>query len=190
VSSTLSRSGLRSTAAVEGQEETGETRLAQTCATLAKAHGLEDLPAVEALLTAELGADDALLLRYVEGDERGLEAVSQRRWLGFGTRLLERHYFTLANVVGSGDSIQIIDGDAGGDGGELALLKRAEGRAMLLAPVIAGGRPLGVLMLLRTTEGRWTRAEVGRARVLAFGLAPLLASQPAAAPAAAAAEAS
>jgi len=45
---------------------------------------------------------------------------------------------------------------------------------MLLAPVIAGGRPLGVLMLLRTTEGRWTRAEVGRARVLAFALAPLL----------------
>jgi diguanylate cyclase (GGDEF)-like protein len=187
VSSTLSRSGLRSTAAVEGQEETGETRLAQACAALARAGSIDELPKVEALLAAELGADDVCLLRFVPGEDSALEAVSQRRWLGYGTQLRERHYFTLANVMASGDSVQVIDGDAANDGGELALLRRAGGRAMLLAPVIAGGRPLGVLMLVRQDDRRWARAEVGRARVLAFGLAPLLAQQPAVAPAAAAA---
>jgi hypothetical protein len=180
VAATLSRSGLRSNDAAERAEDSGETRLAQVAARVAQAGSLADLPDVEIALMAELGADDVCLLRCNAGTEE-LEAVSQRRWLGYGTRLRTRNYRTIGNVLSSGDSVQVIDGDAGGDGGELALLKRADGRAMLLAPVIAGGRSLGLLMLVRGDDRRWTRAEVSRARVLAFGLAPLL--SPVAAPA-------
>jgi hypothetical protein len=45
---------------------------------------------------------------------------------------------------------------------------------MLLAPVISGGRPVGVLMLFREGDSRWKRAEVSRARVVGYALAPLL----------------
>jgi diguanylate cyclase (GGDEF)-like protein len=190
VSSALSRSGLRSSDVHEGQEETGETRLAQAAARLAHAASLDELPQVEAALLGELEADDVALLRCVPHMEDGmaLESVSQRRWLGFGTVLRDRHYRTLANVVASGDSVQVIDGDAGADPGELALLKRAGGQALLMAPIIGGGQTLGVLMLVRENDKRWARADVSRARVLAFALAPLLAAEAPVAPAVSIAE--
>jgi hypothetical protein len=88
----------------------------------------------------------------------------------------------MRNVLSTGDAVHVLDGDAGADGAELALLRRAGASAMLLAPVVAGGRPLGVLMLFRSGDRRFSRAEVSRARVVGFGLSALL-DAPAAAPA-------
>jgi diguanylate cyclase (GGDEF)-like protein len=171
VSATLSRRGLRSTG--ESGDDHGDHGLAQLTARLAQVASAVELPEVERAIATELGADDVCLLRCVdEGD--GFEAVSQRRWLGFGTRMRAANYPTVRNVLATGDAVHVLDGDAGADGGELSLLRRAEASAMLLAPVIAGGRPLGVLMLFHTGDRRWTRAEVSRARVVGYALAPLI----------------
>src|SRR3954471_20412256 len=128
-----------------------------------------------------MGADDVRLLRCVD-DRESLEVVSQRRWLGYGTRLRAGYYATIRNVLTTGDAVHVLDGDAGADGAELAVLRRAGASAMLLAPVVAGGRPLGVLMLFRGSDRRFSRAEVSRARVVGYAMAPLL-DQRAAAPA-------
>jgi GAF domain-containing protein len=181
VSATLSRAGLRSHPPEPGGEGADDSRLAQLAARLAHAVSLSELPEVEQAIGAELGADEVCLLRCVEGGEE-LEVVSQRRWLGFGTRLKARNYATIRNVLSTGDAVHVLDGDAGADGSELALLRRAEATAMLLAPVVAGGRQLGVLMLFRGGDRRFGRAEVSRARVVGYALAPLL-DQRAAAPA-------
>lgn len=174
VAATLSRRGLRSQAPEEDGEEADESRLAHLTARLAHATSLAELPDIEQAILAELGADDVCLLRCVEGGEE-LEVVSQRRWLGFGMHLRAKHYATIGNVLSTGDAVHVLDGDAGADGPELALLRRAEATAMLLAPVVAGGRPLGVLMLIRGgDDARFNRAEVSRARVVGYGLAPLL----------------
>jgi diguanylate cyclase (GGDEF)-like protein len=181
VSATLSRRGLRSHAPEEAGEGAEESRLAQLTARLAHAVSLTELPDVEQAIAAELGADEVCLLRCVAGGEE-LEVVSQRRWLGFGTRLKARNYATIRNVLSTGDAVHVLDGDAGADGSELALLRRADASAMLLAPVVAGGRQLGVMMLFRGGDRRFTRTEVGRARIVGYGLAPLL-EERAAAPA-------
>jgi hypothetical protein len=176
VATTLSRRGLRSFAPDEGTEEADESRLAQLASRLAHAVSINELPEVEQAITAELDADDVCLLRCAE-DGESLEVVSQRRWLGYGTRLKAGYYATIRNVLSTGDAVHVLDGDAGADGAELALLRRAEASAMLLAPVVAGGKPLGVVMLFRKGDRRFSRAEVSRARVVGFGLAPLLEQQ-------------
>jgi len=173
VATTLSRRGLRSFAPEQGTEEADESRLAQLTARLAHAESLSELPEVEQAIAAELDASDVCLLRCVE-DGESLEVVSQRRWLGYGTRLKAGYYATIRNVLSTGDAVHVLDGDAGADGAELALLRRAEATAMLLAPVVAGGRQLGVLMLFRDGDRRFTRAEVSRARVIGYGMASLL----------------
>jgi hypothetical protein len=176
VSATLSRRGLRSSA--EPSDDHGDHGLAQLTARLARVASAAELPDTEQAIAAELGADDVCLLRCAD-DGESFEAVSQRRWLGFGTRMRASNYPTMRNVLATGDAVHVLDGDAGADGGELSLLRRAESSVMLLAPVVAGGRPVGVMVLLRSNERRWTRAEVSRARVVGCALAPVL-EQPAA----------
>jgi diguanylate cyclase (GGDEF)-like protein len=173
VSATLSHRGLRSSDGETGREEAGEGRLAQLVARLAHATSARDLPEVEQAVASELGADDVVLLRSVEGGE-AFEALSQRRWLGFGTRLRASQHSTIRNVLATGDAVHVLDGDAGADGAEIALLRRAGASAMLVAPVVIGGRQVGALLLVRTDEHRWTRAEVSRARVVGYALASLV----------------
>ena len=179
VSATLSQRGLRSRAPGDpaGPAEADESRLAQLAARLAQAASPADLPGVEQAIAAELDADDVCLLRCVD-DGEALAAVSQRRWLGFGTVIKARNYATIRNVLSTGDAVHVLDGDAGADAAELALVRRAQATAMLLVPVVAAGRPLGVLMLFRGGERRFSRVEVSRARVVGYGLAPLLGGQP------------
>ena len=171
VATTLSRRGLRSSA--DMGDDHGDHGLARVAARVAHAASLAELPEVEQALAVELGADDVCVVRCVDGGD-AFEAVSQRRWLGFGTRMRAANYPTMRNVLATGDAVHVLDGDAGADGGELSLLRRAEASAMLLAPVIAGGRPVGVLMLFRQGDSRWKRAEVSRARVVGYALAHLL----------------
>ncbi len=173
VATTLSRRGLRSHAPEEGTDEADESRLAQLAARLADAGSLAELPEIETAIAAELGADDVCLLRCSDDGET-LEMISQRRWLGYGTQLRARYYATIRNVLTTGDAVHVLDGDAAADGAELALLRRADASAMLLTPVVAGGRRLGVLMLFRGGDRRFGRAEVSRARVVGYGLAGLL----------------
>ena len=63
--------------------------------------------------------------------------VSQRRWLGYGTRLRAGYYATIRNVLRPATPCTCWTATPAADGAELALLRRAEATAMLLAPVIA-----------------------------------------------------
>jgi GAF domain-containing protein len=156
-------------------EDAAESRLAHLTARLANASSAAELPDIEQAIAAELGADDVCLLRIVEGGEH-LESVSQRRWMGFGQRLRASYYATIRNVLSTGDAVHVLDGDPAADGAELSLLRRADAGAMLLAPIVAGGRDLGVLMLFCGGDRRFSRAEVSRARVIGYALAPLMGS--------------
>lgn len=173
VAATLSRRGLRSHAAEEGAEEASESRLAHLTARLAHVESLSELPEIEQAIAAELGADEVCMLRCAD-DGDALEVLSQRRWLGYGTRLRTSYYATIRNVLTTGDAVHVLDGDAGADAAEVALLRRAEATGMLLAPIISRGRPLGVLMLFCGDDRRFNRAEVSRARVVGYALAPVL----------------
>jgi diguanylate cyclase (GGDEF)-like protein len=172
VSATLSRRGLRSHADAAAEDH-GDHGLAQLTARLAQVATAGDLAAAEQAISAELGADDLAILRCVD-DGDAFESMSQRRWLGYGTRLRARNYPTMRNVLATGDAVHVLGGDAGADGGELALLRRSEADTMLLAPILAAGRRVGVLVLLRAGDRRWTRAEVSRARIVGFAVAPAI----------------
>jgi GAF domain-containing protein len=68
---------------------------------------------------------------------------------------------------------QIVIGDDACDPAEMAALTDAGFEAMLMLPVICGGRELAVLEVYRALPQAFTGAEVDRARVVAqqFGAA-------------------
>jgi hypothetical protein len=68
---------------------------------------------------------------------------------------------------------QIVAGDDAGDPAELQALNEAGFQAMLMLPVICGGRELAVLEVYRSLPQAFTGSEVDRARVVAqqFGAA-------------------
>src|SRR4051812_10412305 len=114
VSATLSRRSLRSH--TESASDGGDHGLAQLTARLAQTASPTELPDAESAIAAELGADDVCLLRCVDGGQ-SFEAVSQRRWLGFGTRMRASNYGAMRNVLATGEAVHVLDGDAGADGG-------------------------------------------------------------------------
>jgi len=68
---------------------------------------------------------------------------------------------------------QVIAGDEASDPAELAALKATGFEAMLMLPVICGGREQAVLEIYRSLPQAFTGAEIDRARVIAqqFGAA-------------------
>ncbi len=68
---------------------------------------------------------------------------------------------------------QVVAGDAAGDPSELAELEGLGMAAMLMVPIVYGGRELAVLEVYRTLPQAFTAREVDRARVLSqqFGAA-------------------
>src|SRR5262249_51417781 len=68
---------------------------------------------------------------------------------------------------------QLVAGDAASDPAELAEMNESGFQAMLMVPVICGGRELAVLEVYRALPQAFTGAEIDRARVVAqqFGAA-------------------
>jgi diguanylate cyclase (GGDEF)-like protein len=119
---------------------------------------------------ALLRADDVALLR-VEGERLVLLTDHSIHARGTAWRLADfpaTEYVLTHRVPG-----QVITGDAAGDPAELAALNEAGFEAMLMLPVICGGRALAVIEVYRALPQAFTGAEIDRARVVAqqFGAA-------------------
>jgi diguanylate cyclase (GGDEF)-like protein len=162
------RAGLR----VAGQPRGGAfaRQLADLADELALMRELSELRAASRRAAALLRADDVALLsvaddRLVLLTEHAMHAPGDSWSLGDfpATRhVLERR------VPG-----QLVAGDAASDKAELAEMSDSGFQAMLMVPVICGGRELAVLEVYRALPQAFTGAEIDRARVVAqqFGAA-------------------
>jgi len=172
----LLRRSMRTGIPRTGQNElpgSDERGLEQVVERLAEIKSLSDLAEGLALIAAELGAQDASLLRHLS-NEGAVEAVSHHGWLRDGERLSLASYATTAEVLNSRQVIQVLFSDGSAEIGELALLGTTRYRAMLIAPVVAHGESLGVLQVFASEERVWSRSELNRGRILAYQLAPVV----------------
>ena len=166
---TLRRRGESGTHALPGP---GERPLEHLSMELARAATLEELVGLSPTIAAELGADEVCLLHHLP-DEDALETLVHTPWIE-GNRLRVEAYRTLRSVLRTQDSVQVLLSDPGGELGELALLGGSDHSSLLAVPIVARGDSVGVLLALHGEERPWTRDQVGRARMIANQVGPLL----------------
>jgi diguanylate cyclase (GGDEF)-like protein len=149
--------------------EHAESRLAALTEGLAGVRSRDELRGMAALMAAETAADEVALLR--RGSDPGtLESVTEHTWMPVGSPIALSYYPTLREVLASQEVFQVQDADPNADLGELTLLARSSHRSMLIAPIVANGDVVGLMIAFADDARPWTRAETGRARIVGHQL--------------------
>ena len=71
----------------------------------------------------------------------------------------------------SGEAVQVLASDTSADPSELEMMAELGYRSMLMVPLLASGRSMGVLELFSIEERPWTRAQIRCARILGYQIA-------------------
>ena len=153
--------------------ESAETRLAALTERLANVRSRDELRGLAALMASEIAADEVALLR--RGSDPGtLDAVTDHEWMPSGSPIALSYYPTLREVLASQEVFQVQDSDPSADLGELTLLARSSHRSVLIAPIVAQGDVVGLMLALGDTDRPWTRAETSRARIVGHQLGAVI----------------
>lgn len=158
-----------------------DQRLAAVAARIAHLTTMEDVIALRPVIADELGADDLVI--YTRGFDGSLVALETRPWLPSGGRLDIAHFPAFEGALRTGDPEQILVDRGSGTTtgvGEVALLSNSGFGSLLVVPV----GPHAMIQAFMRDERPWGRAQANRALVLAYQLAPVLATVAAHAPAA------
>ncbi|MEA2426655.1 MAG: diguanylate cyclase, partial [Thermoleophilaceae bacterium] len=160
------------TAAAEAGES-AESRLAALTERLANVRSPDELRGLAALMAAETAADEIALLG--RGSDAGtLESVTDHTWMEAGSPLALSYYPTLREVLASQEVFQVQDAEPSADLGELTLLARSSHRSMLIAPIVAHGDVVGLMIAFADAARPWTRAETSRARIVGHQLGAVI----------------
>jgi GAF domain-containing protein len=125
------------------------------------------------LMAAELGAAQASVSAW--HSERGEIETLAENGESDAEKLFAVEDFPLtARVLHEQEAVQVFVGDPEADPYEVELMLRYGQRSLLMVPVVAAGRSLGMLEIFRHAERPWSRAEVNRARVIANQFAAVI----------------
>jgi len=134
---------------------------------------VDDIRAVASMIPAVLGADDAAVSRVVPG-ANCVEDISRHGWSQPGERYCLRDYPATGYVLRNPTAGQVLVGDPASDPAEVRLLESAGHQAVLMVPLVFGGRDVGLLELYRRHPMPWNNGEIERAQLLAHQLAAVL----------------
>ena len=151
----------------------GTSTLGDVLARLATVSCTEDISQVAAMIPAVLGADDAAVSRVVPG-EGCLEDLSRHGWSHPGERYLLADYPATEYVLRTRTAGQVVSGDSASDPSEVALLEQSGFQAVLMVPLVFGGRDVGLLELYRRHPLPWNSGEIERAQLLAHQLGAVI----------------
>ena len=133
----------------------------------------DDLAECAAMIPAVLGAEDAAVSRVVPG-EHCVEDISRHGWSQPGARYHLDEYPATAWVLRTRTAGQVVVGDPASDPAEVDLIERNGFGAVLMVPLVFGGRDVGLLELYRRHALPWSSAEIERAQLLAHQLAAVV----------------
>jgi diguanylate cyclase (GGDEF)-like protein len=140
---------------------------------LATVRGVEDIRMVATMIPAVLGGDDAAVSRVVLG-EGCVEDISRHGWSKPGERYYLRDYPATEYVLRTRTAGQVVAGDPASDPAEVALLEQSGMQAVLMVPLVFGGRDVGLLELYRRVAIPWSNGEIERAQLLAHQLGAVI----------------
>ncbi len=151
----------------------GVPTLGDLIARLTRAGSVADISDAAAMIPAVLRADEAAVSRVVPG-EGCVEDLSRHGWSGPGERYRLSDFPATEYVLRTRTAGQVIVGDPASDPAEVALLEHAGFQAVLMVPLVFGGRDVGLLELYRHNPLPWNSGEIERAQLLAHQLAAVL----------------
>src|SRR5829696_3041561 len=140
---------------------------------LTRVRNTDDLAECAAMIPTVLGAEDAAVSRVVPG-ERCVEDISRHGWSQPGARYSLDDFPATAWVLRTRTAGQVVVGDPASDPAEVTLLERNGFGAVLMVPLVFGGRDVGLLELYRRHALPWSSAEIERAQLLAHQLAAVI----------------
>jgi GAF domain-containing protein len=156
----------------EPHDESAPT-LGQLISRLTTVSCIDDIRYVAELIPGALGADDAAVSRVVPG-EGCVEDISRHGWSSPGERYLLRDFPATEYVLRTRTAGQVVVGDPASDPSEVAVLEQAGYQALLMVPLVFGGKDVGLLELYRRHAMPWNSGEIERAQLLAHQLAAVL----------------
>jgi GAF domain-containing protein len=151
----------------------GALTLGGLIARLTTVRRADDIRDVAALIPAVLGGDDAAVSRVVPGEDC-LQDLSWHGWSKPGQRYSLSEFPATEYVLRTRTAGQVVVGDPASDPSEVALLAEAGHQAVLMIPLVFGGRDVGLLELYRRHAMPWSSGEIERAQLVAHQLAAVL----------------
>src|SRR4051812_40316276 len=89
-------------------------------------------------------------------------------------RFLLGDYPATAAVLETGEAAQVLASDPDADSAEVGLLAEMGYQSLLMVPLLAGARGIGVLEACAVAERPWSRTQIHSARILGYQLAHVL----------------
>jgi GAF domain-containing protein len=147
--------------------------LGDLIARLTTVSSVDDIRDVAKMIPAVLGGDDAAVSRLVPGEDC-VEDISRHGWSVPGERYKLSAFPATEYVLRSRTAGQVVVGDPASEPSEVALLEQSGFQAVLMVPLVFGGRDVGLLELYRRHAMPWSSGEIERAQLLAHQLAAVL----------------
>jgi GAF domain-containing protein len=147
--------------------------LGDVIARLTTVSSVKDIQDAAEMIPTVLAADEAAVSRVIPG-EKCLEDISRHGWSSPGDRYSLSDFPATEYVLRTRTAGQVVVGDPASDGAEVELLEQAGHQALLMVPLVFGGRDVGLLELYRRHAMPWNSAEIERAQLLAHQLAAVL----------------
>jgi diguanylate cyclase (GGDEF)-like protein len=150
-----------------------DQRLAAVAARIARATTMDEVDLLAPVIADEMSADDLVI--FSRGFDGSLAAMTARPWLPSGGRLDLSHFPAFDGALRTGDPEQILADRGSGTTigmGEVALLANSGYGSLLVVPI---GQHAMMHAYLHD-QRPWSRAQTNRALVLAYQLAPVLAT--------------
>lgn len=153
----------------KGDAPTAEFELERLCYDIGSVGGRDALRTVLEPIRQLLAVDEvALSLLSQDGDS--LDTVMVDGGEEDGLYALTDYPATAA-VLASGEAAQVLTSDPAADPAEAGMLQKMGYRSMLMVPLLAGARSIGVLEAFNAEERPWGRAQIHSARILGYQLA-------------------
>jgi len=163
---------IRNDDAAERSVVTSELQLDRVCHQLVTVVTRADLRAVLEPVGRLLGVDQvSLSLLSQDGD--WLDTVLVHGGDEDGPFALADYPATVS-VLESSEALQVLKGDPAAEPAEVALLEEMGYRAMLMVPLVAGARSIGVIEAYSVEERPWSRSQIHSARIIGYQLALVL----------------
>lgn len=148
---------------VVGPRERGLERVSGQ---LASARSQAELKGALDAIASALGATNVTLSRWLP-EERVVETLAESGPNPDGIKFAAADYPLTGRAISSQEAVQVLVGDPTADPAETRLLLELGQRSLLMVPVVARGRTLGLLEAYREEEIPWTRAQINHARIIA-----------------------